>query len=94
MCPAQDKYLGGDGNIDEVLVDRTLNPEIGTVENFAVLPREELGIRSAEDRKKDFAPIFTGFTCEQGQCEASRCLQCDLRVSIKKVENFNAYSKR
>lgn len=89
-----DKYLGGDGNIDEVLVDRTLNPEIGTVENFAVLPREELGIRSAEDRKKDFAPIFTGFTCEQGQCEASRCLQCDLRVSIKKVENFNAYSKR
>lgn len=89
-----DKYLGGDGNIDEVLVDRTLNPEIGTIEDFSKLPREELGIRGAEDRKKDFAPIFTGFTCEQGQCEAKRCLQCDLRVPIKKVENFNAYSKR
>ena len=89
-----DKYLGGDGNIDEVLVDRTLNPEIGTIENFASLPREELGIRGAGERKNDFAPIFTGFTCEQGQCEASRCLQCDLRVPIQKVENFNAYEKR
>ena len=89
-----DKYLGGDGDIDQVLVDRTLNPEIGTIENFATLPREELGVRGAEERKKDFAPIFTGFTCQQGQCEASRCLQCDLRVSIQKVENFNAYSNR
>ncbi len=89
-----DKYLGGDGNIDEVLVDRTLNPEIGTIENFSGLKREELGIRGAADRKNDFAPIFTGFTCEQGRCEASRCLQCDLRVPIQKVENFNAYSKR
>ncbi len=89
-----DKYLGGDGMIDEVLVDRTLNPEIGTIENFSALRREELGIRGAEERKNDFAPIHTGFTCEQGTCEASRCLQCDLRVAIKKVENFNAYSKR
>ena len=88
-----DKYLGGDGNIDEVLVDRTRNPEIGTIENFADLKREELGIRSAEDRKDDFEPIFTGFTCEQGKCEASRCLQCDLRVDIQKVKYFNAYEK-
>lgn len=89
-----DKYLGGTGDIDEVLVERTLNPEIGTIENFSSLRREELGIRGAEERKNDFAPIHTGFTCEQGTCEASRCLQCDLRVAIKKVENFNAYSKR
>ena len=89
-----DKYLGGDGDIDEVLVERTLNPEIGTMEGFADMTREELGIRTAEDRKNDFAPIFTGFTCEQGKCEAARCLQCDLRVAIKKVENFNAYDKR
>ena len=88
-----DKYLGGDGNIDEVLVERTLNPEIGTIDGFADMRREELGIRSAEDRKDDFEPIHTGFTCEQGKCEASRCLQCDLRVSIQKVKNFNAYSK-
>ena len=89
-----DKYLGGDGNIDEVLVERTRNPEIGVIEGFSAMRREELGVRAAEDRKKDFAPVFTGFTCEQGKCEATRCLQCDLRVDIKKVENFNAYSKR
>ncbi len=89
-----DKYLGGDGNIDEVLVERTLDPAIGTIEGFSSLTREELGVRAAEERKNDFAPIFTGFTCDQGKCEASRCLQCDLRPAIQKVENFNAYSKR
>ena len=94
VASLMDKYLGGDGQIDEVLVERTRNPEIGVIENFANLPREELGVRAAEERKNDFAPIHTGFTCEQGKCEASRCLQCDLRVDIKKVENFNAYSKR
>ena len=94
VASLMDKYLGGDGEIDEVLVERTRNPEIGVIENFANLPREELGVRSAEERKFDFAPIHTGFTCEQGKCEASRCLQCDLRVDIKKVENFNAYSKK
>ena len=38
--------------------------------------------------------VDNNFTCEMAQCEAGRCLQCDLRVPIRKVENFNAYSKR
>lgn len=89
-----DKYLGGDGEIDEVLVDRTPEHEIGTIENFATLPREEMAETPAEVRKYNFDPIFTGFTCKQACGEAERCLQCDLRVPIQKVENFNAYSKR
>ena len=89
-----DQYLGGDGNIDEILVDRTLNPEIGAIENFGQIARNELEEKPAEVRKNNFEPIFKGFSCEVGQCEASRCLQCDLRVPIQKVENFNAYSKR
>jgi hypothetical protein len=89
-----DKYLGGDGQIDEVLVERTLEPQIGVIENFANLPREEMELKPVEERKNNFAPIFKGFTCEQGQCEAKRCLQCDLRVPIQKVENYNAYDKR
>jgi hypothetical protein len=38
--------------------------------------------------------VDKNWTCEQAQCEAARCLQCDLRVPIRKVENFNAYSVR
>ncbi len=89
-----DKYLGGDGNIDETLIDRQLNPEIGVIEDFATLPRQEMEEKPAEERKHNFEPIFKGFTCEQAACESKRCLQCDLRVPIQKVENYNAYDKR
>ena len=68
--------------------------EIGTIDNFAGMPREEMELKPVEDRKGNFEPIFKGLTCEQGQCEASRCLQCDLRVPIQKVQNFNTYAER
>ena len=65
-----DKYLGGDGNIEEKLYERT-KPEanIGTVELFAQLERF--------DRLKD--------TCD-ATAESLRCLQCDLRTDIQKVK--------
>ncbi len=86
-----DKYLGGDGNIDEVLVDRTRNPEIGKIEGFAQLPREEMAIQPAEKRKNNFEPIYTGLTCEQAGCESGRCLQCDLRKDLHKEKVWTAY---
>ncbi len=92
-----DKYLGGDGNIDETLVERTLNPEIGPIKGFGTLPRVDTTIRDPESRMAEetkWGPVDLNFTCEQAQCEAGRCLQCDLRVPIQKVENFNAYSNR
>jgi hypothetical protein len=49
-------------------------------------------VRMSEECK--WSKVDLNFTCEQAQCEAGRCLQCDLRVPIQKVENFNAYSKR
>jgi NADPH-dependent glutamate synthase beta subunit-like oxidoreductase/ferredoxin/Pyruvate/2-oxoacid:ferredoxin oxidoreductase delta subunit len=94
---AIDQYLGGDGQIDETLVERTLNPEIGPVKGFGTLPREATKILDAETRMSEegkWGKVDLNFTCEQARCEASRCLQCDLRVPIRKVENFNAYSKR
>ncbi|QOX64699.1 FAD-dependent oxidoreductase [Anoxybacterium hadale] len=65
-----DSYLGGDGNIEEVLYDREKqNPRIGTVENFAALKRAEQ---------------LCGECDAAG--EALRCLQCDLRLDIQKVK--------
>ena len=88
-----DKYLGGDGNIDEVLYERELNPEIGKIEGFAHLERQEMTLKSVEERKDNFEPIFTGLTCDQATCEAGRCLQCDLRVQLKKPKMWTAYVK-
>lgn len=65
-----DKYLGGDGNIDEVLFERKpLNPKISTIENFSRLGRKH-HIENELDAKE----------------ESIRCLQCDLRLDIKKVK--------
>ena len=87
-----DKYLGGDGNIDEHLVDRSAYPWIGSVENFAEIPRNEMAIRPAEQRKADFAPVSEGFTCDQSKCETGRCLQCDLRLQISPQKFWNDYA--
>jgi formate dehydrogenase (NADP+) beta subunit len=65
-----DKYLGGDGNIEENLYDRvTVNPKIGIIEGFPKLDRED-------------------HLCSNGDAKgaATRCLQCDLRLDIKKVK--------
>lgn len=65
-----DKYLGGDGNIDEVLFEREpLNSKIGTIENFSRLERKDHIENEADARG-----------------ESMRCLQCDLRLDIKKVK--------
>jgi len=39
-------------------------------------PRVQIQNRPAEARKRDFAPINTGFTAEEAMKEASRCLEC------------------
>ena len=58
------------------------------------LRRQEQELREAGARARDHEDVYRTYTCAQAGCEAERCLQCDLRVPIRKVENFNAYSKR
>jgi hypothetical protein len=89
---AIDKFLGGDGDISEVLVDREpLNPFIGHIDGFAGLARTEADLMGAEQRKAGFDPIEKAFSCDQAKCEAERCLQCDLRTTISKVKLWNEY---
>ncbi|AYO29395.1 FAD-dependent oxidoreductase [Biomaibacter acetigenes] len=65
-----DKYLGGDGNIEETLFEREkLNPRIGTIDGFSKLARI--------DHFKN--------ACD-ANAESIRCLQCDLRLDIQKVK--------
>ena len=94
VAPIIDKYLGGDGNISMTLVDRELDPKIGTIENFSKLPRQEMAVKPAAERRDNFLPITDGLTCEQAHCEASRCLQCDLRRDISRVKLWTEYATK
>jgi NADPH-dependent glutamate synthase beta subunit-like oxidoreductase/ferredoxin len=87
-----DKYLGGNGDIEETLVDvPTPEPYIGRVEDFADLKRVQPEVMDAASRVSSFAAIEQPFTCDQAKCEANRCLQCDLRLELTKPKLWNEY---
>lgn len=87
-----DLYLGGDGQIDEKLTNETPhNPYLGACPGFAGRSREYPPVRAAAERIDDFAPYEQPFSEAQARCEASRCLQCDLRLDITKPKLWNEY---
>ncbi len=88
-----DKYLGGDGQIEETLVERKPNPAIGFKEDFAKLPRIEMDLLTPEERLANpDQSVFTTYTVQQACDEAERCLQCDLRRDIKQNRLWTEYS--
>jgi len=75
---AIDQYLGGDGNIDEVLA----SPEDEvTLADFVVesKPREDMALLRPWERTSGFGQVELGLTDEQIAAESSRCLNCDAR---------------
>lgn len=88
-----DQYLGGTGVIEETLVERSIKHNIGVKDQFANIHRQEVQILEPEKRKNSFEIVDLNYSPPQAVCESGRCLQCDLRVSIGKVSNWNAYNK-
>jgi NADPH-dependent glutamate synthase beta subunit-like oxidoreductase len=83
---AIDKYLGGDGEIEEELVPReTPNPILGHDEGFAGWRRVMFSELPHDTRIKSFEEVDAAFT--EGQCigEANRCFRCHLRLEIRPV---------
>ena len=75
---AIDKYLGGDGNIDEVLAtpeDEVLLPELV----IRAKPRNDMGLLKPWERVSGFDHVELALTEEQIADESSRCLNCDVR---------------
>jgi NADPH-dependent glutamate synthase beta subunit-like oxidoreductase len=75
---AIDKYLGGEGDIDEVLASpqtEVLVPEL----DRQVKPRNEMALRKAWQRTSGFDQVELGLTDEQIAAETQRCLHCDAR---------------
>lgn len=87
-----DKYLGGDGDISEQLLDKeTPNPYIGRCSNFSKLERTSIELADADKRKCNFDIVEKTLSKEVAMCEASRCLQCDLRLNLKAPKLWNEY---
>ncbi len=85
---AIDAYLGGDGDIEEVLLpDWHTDPHIGREEGFASRPRTSVPHLPAEGRlpgqgRSGWAEIELGYSEEAARSEGLRCLKCNLRLEI------------
>lgn len=90
-----DRYLGGDGDITEILAPvETPNPYIGQCPGFGYETRAKSDTLSPEDRSTNFKLVDYGI-CESDICgEASRCLQCDLRLQIARPRTWKDYTDK
>jgi formate dehydrogenase beta subunit len=80
-----DSYLGGEGKIEETLVDaQPPSPHLGREEGFADKPRAPVPCIPVKERLASFNTVELGFGQEESAEEAARCLQCDLRLLISK----------
>ncbi|MFX0120053.1 MAG: FAD-dependent oxidoreductase [Promethearchaeota archaeon] len=81
-----DRYLGGNGNIDESLIKlETPNPWLGREDNFYDKPRIQMPCLPLTDRVSSFNEIELGLNENMAMEEAKRCLKCDLRLHISSV---------
>jgi formate dehydrogenase beta subunit len=80
-----DRYLGGEGKIEETLVDtEPVDPCLGREEGFADKPRVPVPCIPLKERLASFNTVELGFGQEEATDEAGRCLQCDLRLLMPK----------
>ena len=81
-----DKALGGDGDIDEKLLDdEPPDHYLGKVEHFAELDRAVPPRSETTECVDSFALIEQALSQKDAVREAGRCLACDLRVALKSV---------
>jgi NADPH-dependent glutamate synthase beta subunit-like oxidoreductase len=89
---AMDRYLGGSGDIDEKLAPlREPEKNIGKREGFATLERCQEACVPAAERIKSFCRVVQDMDENVAESEASRCLQCDLRLKITPIKFWSQY---
>lgn len=92
---AIDRYLGGDGCIDEALApEQFKDPHIGVIEHFGEKERVQPRVVPVPERVVSYSscgPMDMGFDEEMAKCEASRCLQCDLRCELAPQKFWSDY---
>ena len=83
---AIDKYLGGTGVIDDRFVEvEKPNPWLGKVEKFPYKKSAKMPYLPVKERRRNFSEVELGYNEKMAREEASRCLKCDLRLSIQQA---------
>lgn len=77
---AIDRFLGGEGRIEEVLAPLEKDQIGGMLEEQEVQPRVEIPKRPAAERIADGGLVELGYVEEAAVAEAGRCLRCDLEA--------------
>jgi NADPH-dependent glutamate synthase beta subunit-like oxidoreductase len=75
---AVDRYLGGDGNIDEILARPEKEVRLAEFAGNGK-PRSVMPLLKMKERSTGFGQVERGFTDEQIAAETNRCLNCDAR---------------
>ena len=75
---AVDQYLGGDGNIEEILAKPEKEVRLPEFTGDG-RPRSLMPLLKMEERSTGFGQVERGFTDEQIADETNRCLNCDAR---------------
>jgi formate dehydrogenase (NADP+) beta subunit len=89
---AVDRFLGGEGNIEETLVVvEEPKAYLGTGDDFACRMREKAISIPGSQRTADFNCINDTYSEDRATREADRCLQCDLRLKISRVKLWADY---
>jgi NADPH-dependent glutamate synthase beta subunit-like oxidoreductase len=89
---AIDRFLEGSGDIDEKLApDSEPARYLGPGADFAFMNRCEESCIPVEERLQNFCRVFNGLDEESANHEATRCLQCDLRLKITPVKFWGNY---
>ena len=79
-----DKYLGGNGIISgDDRPNVQLEPKIGKIDGFCRFERVPVRLLNAEERIKSFTGVELGYSDDEAKFETARCLQCNLRMSIR-----------
>lgn len=83
-----DRRLGGDGDVSIDFTGKVTAPPawIGRVEGFATMRRAAIPTEDPQERRSDFREIEGSYSKAAARLEASRCLQCDLRLAIGQVQ--------
>ncbi|MBI2829590.1 MAG: FAD-dependent oxidoreductase [Chloroflexi bacterium] len=78
-----DRYLGGDGVIDEKLTEaREFDAWVEPKEDFATQERVKMPCLPLGKREGNFAEVELGFAEEQGIREGKRCFNCGIRLRL------------
>ena len=90
-----DQYLGGTGDIAEVLAP-VIAPStwLGREENFANRKRCPISVTSVDLRVDNFNEVDHCYSEDIALKESNRCLQCDLRTQITEPRFWGDYSTR